>query len=114
MILSTYIPSDIRLQTNTQIAFLFAQRLQKERIVAELTQVELAKKAKIPYSAIVRFETTGEIQFVRLIQILKVLKKLNILEEIITYDPIKALDDFEAIEKRQHKEKARRVRKNGQ
>lgn len=110
---SRHIPSDIRLQTSEETACAFAQRIQKERVVAELTQKDLAKKAKVAYSAIVRFENTGEISLVKLISILRALKKINLIEEMIAYDPIKALDDFNAIEQREIKLKQRRVRKNG-
>jgi ribosome-binding protein aMBF1 (putative translation factor) len=108
-----HIPSDIRLQTSEETAYAFAQRVQKERIVADFTQEDLAKKSKIPYSAIVRFENTGEISFVRLIDILRALKKIHLIEEMIAYDPIKALDDFDAIEQRVARATKRRVRKNG-
>ncbi len=108
-----YIPTDIRLQTSEETAYMFAQRVKKERIVEELTQKDLAKKAKITYSSIVRFENTGEISLVRLIKILRTLKKINLIEEMINYDPIKAFDDFKAIEQREIKIQKRRVRKNG-
>jgi transcriptional regulator with XRE-family HTH domain len=106
-----HIPTDIRLQTPKQIAYTIAQRIKKERIVEEKTQQDIADISGVPYSAVVRFETTGVIQFVKLVQILRSLNKLHILDEISKYDPIVEKASLEKIKKRESRSVLKRVRK---
>jgi transcriptional regulator with XRE-family HTH domain len=105
------IPDQMIYQTPNEMAYSFARRVQKERILQRLTQKDLAIKTGLSFAAIARFEKTGEISLPKLMRILKTMKKVQIVEQLSNFDPIEANIDFQMALKRDALKKKKRVRK---
>lgn len=85
------------LMSLTQLQLHLASRIKKERISANFTQKELAKKADIPLSTYRRYEQKGEGSIKDFIKILVSLNRVNELDSFLLpqeYSPIREYEEL--------------------
>jgi len=98
----------LELNTAKEIVEKIAERVEHERILAEYTQAELAKRAGIPSGTYRNFIATQRISLENLISLFKVLRLYPELRMLLEKSKAQTIDDLKKQEKKVKKRVVKR------
>jgi len=99
------------LTSDDDISRLLSSRITKERIIQDIDQKELARRAGVSLFAVRNFEQNGKITLINLIAIVRAIRKTKIFEDLFDFEKERIdVDAFEYHEKFQDKYNKKRVR----
>jgi transcriptional regulator with XRE-family HTH domain len=85
MNIKNFIPNNVALQSDEEIAFLLCSKIVLIRVENNLTQQDLSKLSGVSYGKIRRMEQEGYINLIDLVKILRVLGKEDIFTDMFNF-----------------------------